>query len=137
MGPAKGGTTVTVVGENFDVEGMMCLFGGKIAAAKVLSSKAMECASPPATGGNMLASVQVSVNGNDVAASPYDFAYDSLPTVTSVMPSSGIVSADMLITVRGSHFRIDTVCTVRLGHVDKVLAAAVSSQYCAANFRAH
>jgi len=117
---------VTVVGENFDMEGMACVFGGQGTVAKVLSSKAMVCVAPPSAGG-MLASVEISVNGQDMTASSYHFAYDALPTVTDVTPASGVVSDEMLITVRGSHFRIDSVCTVSFGGDNKVPAEAVSS----------
>jgi hypothetical protein len=109
VGPATGGTKVTIRGSNF-VGAISVRFGGTLATgAHVLSSSEITATAPPRTG-----TIYVTVSafgGSSKRTARY--RYVAAPTVSKVTPAVGPAKGGTKVTIRGSNF-VGTVL-VRFG----------------------
>jgi choice-of-anchor C domain-containing protein len=101
-GPAKGGTTLTVLGSGFTPASTVKF--GQTAAQSVayLSPRALTVTSPPGSG---LVDVTVQNGATSSGISSADkFFYGSPPAVTGLSPSSGPTAGGTTVTISGSGF---------------------------------
>ena len=111
-GGADGGTEVTITGTGFLFSSLLsCLFGNVMSTASYVNETSLTCTSPPSTATALqVVTVSVMANGIDRTISQIgheadvSFEYVALPTVTSILPSSGPRTKITVITVRGSNF---------------------------------
>jgi len=103
VGPAPGGTAVTISGTNF-VDGATVTFGGISATSVVVVSPTqITCATPAHAAG--VAVVTVLNPGGHSCNSPIGFTYEAAPTITSISPVKGASAGDTYVTITGSDFK--------------------------------
>jgi len=102
IGPAKGGTRVTIWGGSF-VGAVSVRFGDKPATSvRVISSSELSVAVPPGAG---VAYVTVSTDiGSSRAGSTSLYTFLAAPTVTRISPAVGPKKGGTRVTILGSHF---------------------------------
>jgi hypothetical protein len=109
IGPAAGGTSVTVTGTNFTGESVVRFGATTAASVTVNSGTSITAVSPAGTG---TVDVTVTTAGGTSATSEADrFTYG--PTVTRVEPNHGSPSGGSTVTITGTGFSGTT--TVRFG----------------------
>ena len=109
LGPAAGGTVVTISGKHFERSPhLACRFGdsGDAAAATWLGPEAVTCVSPAVleSNGPEAVSVAVSNNGHHFFSSPSTFSYHPVEVVTSTSPAYLSVGGGTTVTVSGYNF---------------------------------
>jgi IPT/TIG domain len=137
VGPATGGTMVTVTGSGFaDSADLSCEVGGRRAAAVYISSTELSCVVPPAASAGATtaaAAVRVSNNGVDFApessssssSSGAVFTYVGAVTAQSVTPSSGSVAGGTVLRITG--VGLTSVPTTQCVIGDVVVAAVAAA----------
>ena len=107
LGPTAGGTTVNVIGENFD-SSAVCLFGPLMTQVftRLIDSTQLECVVPhKASDGPFLVPVTVgSVHHPYHALGSLTFRYYTDCIISSVSPKVGSAGGGMLINVLGAGF---------------------------------
>ena len=125
-GPTTGGTTVSVVGGNFQ-SGATVRFGGVAATGvNVTSSSNLTAVSPAHVAGPV--DVVVTNTDGQIATLTGAFTYTALvsgPTITSVTPSEGPTSGGTALTINGNGFLAGA--TVTVGGLPAFAAVVVSS----------
>jgi hypothetical protein len=102
VGPASGGTPVTIAGTNFYVGSPTVTFGGTPAnSVSVVSRSTITCVTAARTAGLVDVTV-TTLSGSGSKASAYE--YIAAPTVTSVTPAAGAVAGGTAVTVAGTNF---------------------------------
>ncbi len=114
VGPAVGGTEVTITGANFN-ETSVVTFGGVAATSVIFTNAARLIAvSPPGTG-----AVDVIVNSGGTLSpntTADDFSY-SAPNIREIVPNAGPPAGGTKISIRGNNFTVTSVVyfgTVRI-----------------------
>lgn len=109
-GPLSGGTSVTIVGNNFDTtpSATTVTIGGNAATGvSVTDANTLTCTTPAGSAGT--ASVVVTTGAGHNADNSL-FTYG--PTVTSVSPSRGPASGSTSVTITGTNFTGATAVTI-------------------------
>jgi IPT/TIG domain len=103
LGPASGGTTVTLTGDGFT--GATAVDFGGLAAASyhVVSDTSITAVTPVAPAGTVHVSV-TTLGGPDVSSSIDQFTFYAQPTVTGLNPNSGPVNGGTTVTITGTGF---------------------------------
>jgi hypothetical protein len=100
IGPAAGGTPVTITGTNFNgVTGVK--FGGVAAATFTVPNTTHITATSPAGSGSVDVTV-TTASGTSAANSGDVFTYIALPTVTSVYPNMGVKTGGTFVIITGT-----------------------------------
>lgn len=107
LGPAAGGTTVLVVGDDFDSE-TTAYFGETKAATTYVSQTQLSAVSPPGSG---VAPVSVRDSSGLYDPATVPFSYE--PRVSGLVP--GVGASGATVTIHGSNF--DSGATVLFGEV--------------------
>jgi hypothetical protein len=119
-GAAQGGTTVTLTGTGFLVDGAgvnVVSFGGSFASGVVvLGDTAVRCVTPPGPQDAMVDVVISNTNGSAMLAGGFSYSVQP-PVVTAVVPGSGPALAPGSVQIIGSGFVDDGAGanTVRFG----------------------
>ncbi len=98
-GPTAGGTVVTVTGTN--LAGASAVKFG-LNAATALSCTATTCTATSPAGSGTVDVTVITPDGTSVTSSVDRFAYVAVPTVTSIVPSSGPAAGSTGVTVNGT-----------------------------------
>ena len=105
-GSALGGTTLTLTGSNFFADGAgaaRVLVNGVPATNVVVSSDtSLTCKTPPGPGGQLVDVAVIDNNGK--GSYPGTFLYNAVPTLTSILPTTGDWHGGTIVQVRGSGF---------------------------------
>ncbi len=119
-GPVAGGTTITITGTN--LIGATVKIGGVAATSVVATATSITAKTPAGTAGAQSVAV-TTIGGTATKASA--FTYVALPTIASVSPTSGPLTAGTSITIAGTNL---TGSTVTVGGVaaTSVVATATS-----------
>ena len=127
MGPASGGTSVTIVGWNFvDSALLQCRFGEfGVVPGQWISSTAVVCASPAGTAGSV--EITISNNGVDFTGDGAPFVFLNDTAVHSVEPSFGVASGGTRVIVKGENFVLSGSLVCRF-QWDSVPASFVDSE---------
>ena len=113
MGPARGGTNVTVIGEGI-VDGSRCRFGDLAALASMrVSSTEMVCVPPPLEQGRY--AVEVTSNLQDYTSNRIEFEYIAMPEVLTIDPLAGPARGASLVQVTGKSFVAHPALMCRFG----------------------
>lgn len=100
VGPASGGTAVTITGTNF-ANGATVTFGTSAATnVMVVNATSITASAPAGTGA---VTVTVTVNGQSGSLANA-FTYAGTPTITSVSPNSGSSNGGTAVTITGTNF---------------------------------
>ena len=91
IGPATGGTAVTIAGANFQ-PGAMVTFGGILATNVAVVNSGQITASTPAQVAGVVAVTITNPDGHS-STFPNAFTYTIVPSVTSIVPNSGPLRA--------------------------------------------
>jgi len=103
VGPASGGTTVTITGTGFtNASGVS--FGGSPAATFTVNGDTSITAVSPVAGGGTLDITVTSAGGTSATSARDQFTFVATPTVSGVSPNSGPVSGETLVTITGTNF---------------------------------
>lgn len=106
-GPAAGGTTVTITGNNFQT-GASVLFGTVAATSvNVVSATQIQAVTPARAAG--LVDVTVRNPDNQSATRVSAFTFIAGPTISSVSPASGPASGGTAVTITGTGFQSASV----------------------------
>ena len=102
LGPATGGTSVTIAGDGFT--GATAVKFGATPAANysVTSDTLITAVSPPESPGEVEVSV-VSIGGTSFPISGDQFTFYGHPSVTKVSPDRGPIAGGYYVTVTGTH----------------------------------
>jgi hypothetical protein len=101
-GPAKGGTTVTITGNNLSGTTGVDFGSTPGTGLKVTSGTAVTVTAPAGTGTvNVTA---ISPNGTSTVSAADEFTYIPPPTVTKVTPVSGPTKGGTTVTITGTDF---------------------------------
>ena len=109
-GLVTGGQTVTVTGSGF-VAGMTATIGGTAVTPSGITASSFTFTTPPEQAGT----VQVQVTnllGRSGFTPADDYAYGTLPVLSSVTPSGGPLSGGQVVTVTGSGFVAGMTVTI-------------------------
>ncbi|MEC7725094.1 MAG: IPT/TIG domain-containing protein, partial [Planctomycetota bacterium] len=136
LGPEAGGTRVVLLGGGFrDAYTLRCAFGSSAAPvlARYVDESQLECSSPVHAVGS--ASVLLSMNGQQYAASGVSYTYQASATVSYVSPSSVLSEGGTPVTVHGDGFASASeslgVLTCRIGGaVRRAVWASSSALVC-------
>ena len=106
LGSSLGGTSVTVTGTGFSVDGAgtnSVTFGGSTATSiAVVNDTTITCVTPAGTAGAVVDVVVSNANGTATLSS--SFTYAEIPTVTSVSPAAGTSLGSTSVTISGTGF---------------------------------
>jgi hypothetical protein len=108
VGPATGGTTVTITGG--DLAGATAVHFGSTEAAFTQESPSRIIATAPAGSGTVDITV-VTPGGTSFTSAADRFIYQVAPAVATVKPSSGPVGGKNAVTITGSEFTAATAVT--------------------------
>jgi len=112
-GPTRGGTTIELRGDAFDVDGVYCRFGGTIVSRGLyVSSTVARCVSATMSAG--IAHVDVSTNGVDYSTEGVQFEYTGMPSVSYLWPSQANQGGSDLVTVVGQRFFARRGCSLQI-----------------------
>ena len=111
-GPIDGGTLIRISGSNFDGgslplfgahlnDGYQCKLGELRTNATFVNQSLLECTSMPIKEG--LHTIEVTLNGQDFTDACVPFTALRHPYLTSHSPTSGLITGDTLVTIRGTH----------------------------------
>ncbi|CAM9134190.1 unnamed protein product, partial [Discosporangium mesarthrocarpum] len=128
-GPNRGGTPVTITGNNFAPENdVLCRFGLQAVAAAVVDRGYLICSSPPTHITGRVDFSVVSSSQNSLHSKPFYFEYGALPTVSGIQPSLGHSGFPGInVTVDGSGFTNCSQLSCRWGDGPIIPAHFVSS----------
>ena len=102
IGPAKGGTRVTIWGGSF-VGAVSVRFGDKPATSvRVISSSELSVAVPPGAGAAYV-TVSTAIGSSPVGSTSL-YTFLAAPTVTRISPAIGPKKGGTRVTILGSHF---------------------------------
>ncbi len=101
IGAHSGGGSVTITGTNFTGAPSVTIGGAPATGITVVSSSSITCTLPSGSAGT--ASVLVTTAGGTNAANSL-YTYVVAPTVTSISPPSGPLSAGTIVTITGVNF---------------------------------
>jgi hypothetical protein len=104
-GPTTGGTTVTITGTNFT--GATKVLFGTVAATSftVVSATEITAVSPAQAAGAQNISVTTPAGTSAaVAADMFTYTSSTVPTVTSISPTSGPIAGGTTVTITGTNF---------------------------------
>lgn len=123
MGPAGGGTVVTITGKGFQAGAAVAFGSSRSTAATVASSTQINAMSPPGGSGT----VPITVTNTDAqsASLPSGFTYTSGPVVSSISPNSGPVTGGTTVKILGSGFQ--SGASVKFGGIASNSVTLVSS----------
>lgn len=115
IGHTSGGTTVTLSGTNFEEEATVSL-GGIMAADVTRMDRNTIIATTPAHAEGLV-DVVVSNPGEDALTltNGYTFTTAEAPTVTSIVPTSGLTAGGAAVTITGNNFVGGTGLVVYVG----------------------
>lgn len=135
VGPAGGGTTVTITGTGF-TGATAVSFGASPAAGFLVNSATSITAVSPA-GAAGLADIRITTPVATSAASARDhFKY--IPSIESLTPNAGPVAGGVLITVTGSGFSTAAkATTIKFGTKRSIQVECSSSTTCTTTAPAH
>ncbi|MEI6024038.1 MAG: IPT/TIG domain-containing protein [Phycisphaerales bacterium] len=119
-GPLTAGTSITIVGTN--LTGATVTVGGVAATSVVPTATSITAKTPAGTAG---AKDVVVTTAGGVVTKTGAFTYVALPTIASVSPTSGPLTAGTSITIAGTNFI--TGATVKVGGVAATSVVVVSS----------
>lgn len=123
LGPAAGGTRVTLAGSNFTT-GSSVLFGGAAASSVVVQSDSQITATAPAGAAGAVDVTVTNPGGTSVANANDRFTRVAAPTVSAVNPNYGAPSSITSVVLTGSNFTGATA--VLFGNVPAMSFSVVS-----------
>jgi hypothetical protein len=113
-GSINGGTSLTIFGSNFFSGATVAINGAPCSNIIVDSSSQIRCTTSPSTAGAY--SVDVTNDDGQTDSGP-NFTYAQGPTVTSIAPTAGGLSASGSIVLTGTNFT-GSVSSVSIGNVN-------------------
>jgi len=133
--PLLGGSSIMIHGSGFSASGLQGLFCGfgastlietwSVSQATLISDTAITCTVP--TRGSGFRALEVALSKNGVmSGSGIQVEFAEIGSVTSISPSSGIVSGGSVVTLTGTGF-MTGVTGCRFGSGSSFLAIVVSS----------
>eukprot|EP00698_Gefionella_okellyi_P014440 TRINITY_DN4005_c1_g1_i2.p1 TRINITY_DN4005_c1_g1~~TRINITY_DN4005_c1_g1_i2.p1 ORF type:complete len:2826 (+),score=696.32 TRINITY_DN4005_c1_g1_i2:356-8479(+) len=132
-GPVTGATLTTVRGTNFaNIFSLRCKFGTNAPVlATWFTATRLQCYSPLAVAGAV--AVEVSNNNQDYTTDNVQYAFQPTVTITQVLPTSGPISGNTRVQVRGTEF-VNVTTLYCLFDESRVLAtfATTTSVFCVA-----
>jgi hypothetical protein len=112
LGPAAGGTTLTVQGSGFQSGAQVTIGGVACASQTFVDATQLTCVTPSGSYGAKTVAV-TNVDGQTVSlASGFTYSDGFAPVISAVYPSSGKVAGGTTMTLVGSAFRADAVVSV-------------------------
>ena len=108
-GPLTGGESVTITGTDFTGETLVTI-GGKAASAVTFVSSTSITATTPAGSAGTASVLVTTPSGTNSANTLY--AYQGVPTVASVSPSSGPLAGGQSVTITGTGFTGATAVSI-------------------------
>ena len=102
LGPAAGGTKVTITGAGF-TGATRVSFGGTAAASFTVSSATSITATSPAAGAGMVDVTVANPGGTSAAVATDQFTFVAVPVVSGLSPKIGPVSGGTEVTITGAH----------------------------------
>jgi hypothetical protein len=135
LGPAIGGTSVTIRGTNFN-EATAVKFGSADATSfKVNSARSITAVAPAGVAG--IVDVTVTTPGGVSPISSKD-AYTFVPTVTNLSPNTGYKAGGTSVTVTGSGFSLGAFATtIKFGSTPASTVNCASTTTCTVLAPAH
>jgi hypothetical protein len=109
-GPLSGGSTVTITGTNLAYPTAV-KFGGYLATILTNSSTTITVTPPSSVSGGTVDITVTTAGGTSATSSADQYTFSSLPTVTSVSPSSGPLSSGPTVTITGTSLAYPTSVT--------------------------
>ena len=118
-GPIKGGTIISITGNNFlNTESLSCRFGAALytVVARYLTSRTLECVTPVHPAG--LVAVKLSLNGQQFADVGATYLFHELPVVASITPYRGSIQGSSRVLIEGGRYITSgSISTCRFGSV--------------------
>ena len=124
LGPAAGGTEVTLAGTGFQ-SGATVLFGDGAASIVTVSSATSAGASTPQGSAGPVEVVFTNPDGQSSTLFA-GYTYAVPPSITSVSPESGSAAGGTAITVTGTDFEADALVTIGVASATDVVVSATS-----------
>ena len=110
VGLISGGETVTVTGSGFEA-GMTVTIGGVAVTPTSVTPTSFTFITP--ADGSGLVDIQVTTSfGPSALTAADEYTYGSLPVISALTPSGGLVSGGQAVTVTGSGFTADMTATI-------------------------
>ncbi len=109
-GPVTGGTSVTIMGTNFSVATQV-RFGGSNATGFTVNSATSITATTPAGAAGTVDITVTTAAGTSATSAADQYTYIAAPTVTSLSPTSGVVTGGTSVVINGTNFTGATAVT--------------------------
>jgi hypothetical protein len=118
-GDVAGGTTVTIIGQNFAVGGLQptaVRFGNTDALSfSVIDNSHIEAVSPPGVG-NVTVTVETPL-GTATSSQTFRYHQATPPAVTGLLPDQGPVTGNTPVLISGTHFSESPTTAVEFGGI--------------------
>ena len=122
-GKLAGATTLTITGTGFMTSATASIGGTNCTLSTVVSSTSITCTLPSKTAGTY--NVVVTNVDTQAATLTSAYTYNALPTITSVSPTNGKLTAGTTLTITGTGFM--TGATITVGGTACTVPTVVSS----------
>jgi len=111
-GPLAGGTSVTLTGTNFMAGAVVTIGGNALTNVTVVSSTSITGTTPAGTVGAKDV-VVTTIAGSGTCTGCFSYvAPPAVPTVTSVIPNSGVLAGGTSVTLTGTNFVAGATATI-------------------------
>ena len=128
LGPASGGTTVTIYGANLGTASTATVkFGAATAAIISNTGTQIVATSPAGTAGTVDVTV-TTAGGTSAISSAHRFTYTTAPIVSSVMPKAGPLAGGTTVTIYGVNLGTASTATVKFGAATAAIVSGTGSR---------
>jgi len=124
-GPTKGGTAVNIIGENFVNETTITIGGNPATDIRVMSATSITAKTPAGKAGE--SDVVLTNPDGEFGNLKNGFIYVAAPTVTTISPSSGVVTGGTMVTITGTGFVEGTTVTIGGNPATDITVASATS----------
>lgn len=107
VGPAAGGTTVTITGTN--LTGGDFSFGGTTSSCIVAGNGLSATCTTPAHASGLVDVVVTTLNGTDTEVEAFTYLPSPAPTISSIVPNSGPTAGGTTVVITGTNLTGGTV----------------------------
>ena len=110
-GAAAGGGTITITGTNLNGATAVKFGSASATNISVISSTSLTATIPSGTSGSIVDITVTTPGGTSANSAADQFTYLAVPTLTSILPSGGVVAGGTTVAITGTNFTSVTAVT--------------------------
>ncbi len=122
-------TSISISGSGFRAGATVVIGGNNCTGVNVVSSSQINCIAPAHAVGSVSLTVTNSDSQNSTLLNAFTYRY-AAPTVTSISPTSGLVSGGSLLTITGTGFRTGATVSIGGNNCSSVVVVSATQVTC-------